>query len=831
MSRSPVHHALTRLVSGGPALRQGAPRLLRDAGHRACAREGYDVRARTRAARRGANGRLGSSATQLGTVPGADGGAQAAISQQEWDTANAAFHEYQIDLAGNAMLSRFYRELSVNLMMQVIRGGRLEGGEYLAPSTRAIVEAFEAGDLDAARDAIRTHIDSRSAHRARRDRARRRRALNSARRRAGLLAALDRDTLRAPLHRTIAGVAITPDRRVLESGIEVKPVYGAADAPSGSSSRRARFRSRGGRIRTCTAGARGRSASTRGSARPRRRTRATATCSRAGPDGPLGRVRPADPARLRLRRSPRGGRGGAHRRGDRLDRRHGDAPRRDPARRGLDLDDDQRACGAAAAPLRARRGGAGCRRATALRGTVQNDVLKEYVARGNYIFPPRPSMRLTTDLFAYCAERHPGLEHDLDLRLPHPRGGLDGGPGARLHARERDRLLRGGRRRRPLAGRVRRAALLLLQRAQQLLPGGREVPRRPEAVGADHARPVRRDEPAGAGAALPRADRGLDADGAAAGGQHRPRRGAGALGGLRRRAVAAHERLRRGARAADRARRDDRAAHAAGADARGGHDRHGRPARWRVLHRGADRGARAARQRADRTRRRARRRRRGDRAGLRPARDRGGGVSLAAGGRDAASGSSSASTGSPRTSGERVELHRLDPAAEQRQRERTRRASAPSANAADARRALAEVRGSPRPTRTCCPPMREALRARCTVGEICDGCASSGARTTPNGRRASVTFATRGRRAADTRDLAHDPPRLAAVVALGVVVLPVLGVALLRRAQQPRRRPRHRASRGTWRRSSATSAPAVTGWAASRRSPSAAHATSRRRRR
>src|SRR5262245_56874317 len=43
-----------------------------------------------------------------------------------------------------------------------------------------------------------------------------------------------------------------------------------------------------------------------------------------------------------------------------------------------------------------------------LRGTVQNDVLKEYIARGNYIFPPRPSMRLTTDLFAYCAERLPG---------------------------------------------------------------------------------------------------------------------------------------------------------------------------------------------------------------------------------------------------------------------------------------------------------------------------------------------------------------------------------------------------------------------------------------
>jgi methylmalonyl-CoA mutase N-terminal domain/subunit len=38
---------------------------------------------------------------------------------------------------------------------------------------------------------------------------------------------------------------------------------------------------------------------------------------------------------------------------------------------------------------------------------VQNDILKEYIARGNYIFPPRASMRLTTDLFAYCAERLP----------------------------------------------------------------------------------------------------------------------------------------------------------------------------------------------------------------------------------------------------------------------------------------------------------------------------------------------------------------------------------------------------------------------------------------
>ncbi|MDE3007825.1 MAG: methylmalonyl-CoA mutase [Acidobacteriota bacterium] len=42
-----------------------------------------------------------------------------------------------------------------------------------------------------------------------------------------------------------------------------------------------------------------------------------------------------------------------------------------------------------------------------LRGTIQNDILKEYVARGTYIYPPRPSMRLIVDTFAYCAKEMP----------------------------------------------------------------------------------------------------------------------------------------------------------------------------------------------------------------------------------------------------------------------------------------------------------------------------------------------------------------------------------------------------------------------------------------
>jgi methylmalonyl-CoA mutase N-terminal domain/subunit len=52
----------------------------------------------------------------------------------------------------------------------------------------------------------------------------------------------------------------------------------------------------------------------------------------------------------------------------------------------------------------ARRQGSDPKR---LRGTVQNDILKEYVARGTYIFPPAPSMRLITDLFRYCHDEVP----------------------------------------------------------------------------------------------------------------------------------------------------------------------------------------------------------------------------------------------------------------------------------------------------------------------------------------------------------------------------------------------------------------------------------------
>ena len=84
-----------------------------------------------------------------------------------------------------------------------------------------------------------------------------------------------------------------------------------------------------------------------------------------------------------------------------------------------------------------------------------------------------------------------GLEHHLDLRLPHPGGGLDGGAGDRLHHRQRDRLRGGGAGRRARRRRVRAPAELLLERPQQPVRGGGQVPGRPADVGQDHDRAVR----------------------------------------------------------------------------------------------------------------------------------------------------------------------------------------------------------------------------------------------------------------------------------------------------------------------------------------------------
>jgi len=159
VSRSPVHHALTRLVSEGLLSVKSRRGYYVTPLTQVAVVEGYDVRlALELRAAETAVGHVEREALDRFRelqVTSAD-----AVSHEEWDTANAAFHEYQVDLAGNSLLSRFYRELSVNLMMQVIRGGKLEGGAYLATEHEAIVEAYLRDDLDAARAAIAAHIET-----------------------------------------------------------------------------------------------------------------------------------------------------------------------------------------------------------------------------------------------------------------------------------------------------------------------------------------------------------------------------------------------------------------------------------------------------------------------------------------------------------------------------------------------------------------------------------------------------------------------------------------------------------------------------------------------
>jgi DNA-binding GntR family transcriptional regulator len=159
VSRSPVHHALTRLVSEGLlTVRPRCGYFVMPVTARAVA-EGYDVRLALEllAAERAVESVDASQLARFGELLDTT---DAAISHEEWDAANAAFHEFQIDLAGNALLSRFYRELSVNLMMQVIRGGHVEGHANLVTEHRHIVEAFVAGMLGAAERAIREHIET-----------------------------------------------------------------------------------------------------------------------------------------------------------------------------------------------------------------------------------------------------------------------------------------------------------------------------------------------------------------------------------------------------------------------------------------------------------------------------------------------------------------------------------------------------------------------------------------------------------------------------------------------------------------------------------------------
>ena len=224
---------------------------------------------------------------------------------------------------------------------------------------------------------------------------------------------------------------------------------------------------------------------------------------------------------------------------------------RHPARRRLDLDDDQLDRGHARGALRRRRRAPGRRPEPPLGDGPERHP--QGVHRPRDVDLPAPAVDAPRDRrLRVRRPRAAALEHDLDQRLPHARGRRDGRPGARLHPRRRDRLRRGGPRPGPGDRRLRAPPQLLLRRLVGAVRGGRQVPGGPPDVGPDREGPLRGDERALDGLPLPRPDGRQLADRPVGRQQRRPDDPPGPRRRARRRPEPAHELARRGPRPADR---------------------------------------------------------------------------------------------------------------------------------------------------------------------------------------------------------------------------------------------------------------------------------------
>ena len=175
-------------------------------------------------------------------------------------------------------------------------------------------------------------------------------------------------------------------------------------------------RSRAASTRRCTAAGCGRCASSPASAPPRRPTSASTTCSSTA--RPASRTAFDMPSLMGHDSDHPRSLGEVGREGvavDTLDDMEtlfaGHRPRR-----GLRVDDDQRARRDHARLLRRRRRAPGRRAASSSRGTIQNDILKEYIAQKEWCFPIDPAMRLVCDMIEWCARAHAALAPDLDHR-------------------------------------------------------------------------------------------------------------------------------------------------------------------------------------------------------------------------------------------------------------------------------------------------------------------------------------------------------------------------------------------------------------------------------
>ena len=222
-----------------------------------------------------------------------------------------------------------------------------------------------------------------------------------------------------------------------------------------------------------------------------------------------------------------------------------------------------------------------------LTGTIQNDVLKEYIARGTYIFPPKASLRLISDIFAYCrtelprwntisisgyhmAEAGATPAQEIAFTLANAKEYVRAAQAAGLSVDDVG----------PRLSFFFVARTTLLEEVAKFRAARRVWARiMREEFGAH--------QPEVPDAAVPHPDRRRPAHRAAARGQPGPGRAAGARRRPRRHAEPAHELLRRGDRAADAEGGPARAAHPAGHRVRDRRDQDGRPVR-RLLRRRVD---------------------------------------------------------------------------------------------------------------------------------------------------------------------------------------------------------------------------------------------------
>lgn len=164
VSRSPVQHALTRLVSEGLVevdrrgyqVRPLTPRLMQEAHDVRCALELFAADrtvGRLSVEQLDELRRLSSRTVEL--VRDFE-----FVSKRDYMLANKAFHEYLVDLAANETLSHTYRLLSLHQLMERALAGPSTAAGNSSEDHKAIVAAYEAADLPAARSAIIANVET-----------------------------------------------------------------------------------------------------------------------------------------------------------------------------------------------------------------------------------------------------------------------------------------------------------------------------------------------------------------------------------------------------------------------------------------------------------------------------------------------------------------------------------------------------------------------------------------------------------------------------------------------------------------------------------------------